>query len=170
MEVFVFPRPKTRNPLNHKLFRALEEAHLDAIETRLNSIPPGELCDLKALSEELDGLFRAQHERRSEDQTVIEFMRNPGPYTLGVLALVTAGIFTPDSAHAADIEQSLRNLVTVFTGRILPILALGYLGKNIFAHIQGDPNAKNETFRVVIALTCLLGLAGVWNLISQQVR
>lgn len=76
----------------------------------------------------------------------------------------------PAIAHAADIEQTLRNLVSVFTGRLLPILALGYLGKNVFAHIQGDPNAKNETIRVVVAIACLIGLAGVWNLINQQVR
>ena len=74
------------------------------------------------------------------------------------------------SAHAADLEQTLRNLVTAFTGRLLPIVALGFVGKNIFAHIQGDPNARNETIRVVIATACLLGLGGVWAYISAQVR
>jgi hypothetical protein len=74
------------------------------------------------------------------------------------------------TAHAADLEQTLRNLVTAFTGRILPIVALGFLGKNIFAHIQGDPNAKNETIRVVIAIACLLGIGGVWSFITTQVR
>jgi hypothetical protein len=73
-------------------------------------------------------------------------------------------------AEAADLEQTLRNLVTAFTSRILPILALGYLAKNIFAHIQGDPNAKNETVRVVVAIACLVGLAGVWSFITSQVR
>lgn len=76
----------------------------------------------------------------------------------------------PEAAFAADLEQTLKNLVSAFTGRILPILALGYLGKNIFSHIQGDPNAKNETIRVVIAIACLIGLAGVWNFIAQQAR
>jgi len=74
------------------------------------------------------------------------------------------------AAHAADLEQTLRNLVSAFTGRLLPIVALGFLGKNIFAHVQGDPNAKNETIRVVIAIACLLGLGGVWNFITTQVR
>src|SRR4051812_11085410 len=75
-----------------------------------------------------------------------------------------------ESAHAADLEQTLHNLVTAFTGRLLPIVALGFLGKNIFAHIHGDPNAKNETIRVVIAIACLVGLAGVWGFITSQVR
>jgi Kef-type K+ transport system membrane component KefB len=77
---------------------------------------------------------------------------------------------TPVLAHAADLEGTLRNLVTAVTGRLLPILALGYLAKNIFAHIQSDPNAKQETFRVVIAIVCLLGLSSVWSFLSQQVR
>ncbi|MBL7716956.1 MAG: hypothetical protein JNL01_15945 [Bdellovibrionales bacterium] len=86
------------------------------------------------------------------------------------VAIGFAAILVHNTAHAADIEQTLRNLVGVFTGRLLPILALGYLGKNVFSHIQGDPNAKNETIRVVVAIACLIGLAGVWNLINQQVR
>lgn len=77
---------------------------------------------------------------------------------------------SPALAWAADLEQTLRNLVSAFTGRILPVLALGYLAKNIFGHIQGDPNARQETVRVVVAIACLLGLAGVWNFISQQAR
>ena len=74
------------------------------------------------------------------------------------------------AANAADLEQTLRNLVTAFTGRLLPILAMGYLGKNIFAHVTGDPNARNDSVRVVIATACLLGLAGVWSFIQQQAR
>lgn len=66
--------------------------------------------------------------------------------------------------------MTLRNLVTAFTGRILPIVAIGYLGKNIFAHIQGDPTAKDQTVRVVIAIACLLGISGVWAFITSQVR
>ena len=79
-------------------------------------------------------------------------------------------LLVPLAAHAADLEQTLRNLVSAFTGRILPILALGYLGKNIFSHVTGDPNAKNESVRVVVAIACLLGLAGVWNFIASQAR
>ena len=87
-----------------------------------------------------------------------------------ILAFTLLALLSPQIAHAAELEQTLRNLVTAFTGRILPILSLGYLGKNIFSHIQGDPNAKHETVRVVIATACLLGLTGVWNFISQQAR
>ena len=83
---------------------------------------------------------------------------------------VFLGVLAPELAFAADLEGSLRNLVTAVTGRILPILALGYLGKNVFAHIQGDPNAKQETPKVVIAIVCLLGLSSVWGFLSQQVR
>jgi hypothetical protein len=88
-------------------------------------------------------------------------------YSTGILV---ASVILTQQASAADLEGSLRNLVTAFTGRLLPILALGYLGKNIFGHIQGDPNAKQETPRVVIAILCLLGLSSVWSFLSQQVR
>ena len=77
---------------------------------------------------------------------------------------------SPSLAMAADLEGTLRNLVTAFTGRILPIVAIGYLGKNIFAHIQGDPNAKDQTVRVVVAIACLIGISGVWSFITSQVR
>ena len=87
----------------------------------------------------------------------------------GLICLVVLTV-APTNALAADLEGTLRNLVSAFTGRILPILALGYLGKNIFSHIAGDPNAKAETARVVIAIACLLGLAGVWNFIASQAR
>ena len=75
-----------------------------------------------------------------------------------------------ESAHAGDIEQVFRNLVNAFVGRLLPVLALGYLGKHIFSHIQGDQNARNETVRVVVGIACLLSISGVWNFISQQSR
>ena len=84
--------------------------------------------------------------------------------------LIFVLVLMPQAAFAADFEGTLRNLVDAFTGRILPILALGYLGKNIFAHLQGDPNARHETIRVVVAIACLIGLGGVWNYIAQQVR
>jgi hypothetical protein len=79
-------------------------------------------------------------------------------------------ILVPEFAFAGDLEGTLRNLVTAVTGRLLPILAMGYLAKNIFGHIQGDPNAKNDTIRVVVAIACLLALSGVWSFISQQAR
>lgn len=87
-----------------------------------------------------------------------------------LLGWVFLGILAPELAFAADLEGSLRNLVTAVTGRLLPILALGYLGKNVFGHIQGDPNAKQDTPKVVIAIVCLLGLSSVWGFLSQQVR
>jgi hypothetical protein len=91
-------------------------------------------------------------------------------YAHWLMLVPVAATLVPSTAHAAELEQTLTNLVNSFTGRLLPILALGYLGKNIFSHIQGDPNAKHETIRVVIATACLLGLGGVWNYISQQAR
>jgi hypothetical protein len=86
------------------------------------------------------------------------------------LMVVALALLLPSFAVAADLEGTLRNLVTAFTGRILPIVAIGYLGKNIFAHIQGDPNAKDQTIRVVIAIACLIGISGVWSFITSQVR
>ncbi len=76
----------------------------------------------------------------------------------------------PTFAHAASVEGTLTNLVNAFVGRLLPIVALGYLGKNIFGHIQADPMAKQETIRVVIASAMLLGVNAVWAYIRQQVR
>jgi len=87
------------------------------------------------------------------------------------IALVSFAWLTEVSpAHAADLEGTLRNLVNGVTGRILPVLALGYLGKTIFSHIQGDPNAKNETVRVVIGIACLLALNSVWSFIQSAAR
>lgn len=85
----------------------------------------------------------------------------------GTLSLT---LLVPQLAFAQSVEGTLQNLVNAFVGRILPILALGYLGKNIFSHIQGDPNAKNESFRVVIATALLIGINAVWQFIRQQVR
>ena len=81
-----------------------------------------------------------------------------------------AVFLSPALAFAGNLEGTLTNLVTALVAKILPILALGYLGKNLFSHIQGDPNAKHETIRVVIATACLLGINWVWSYISQQVR
>lgn len=84
--------------------------------------------------------------------------------------LVLAELLRSEAVYAVELEGTFRNLVTAFTGRLLPILAMGYLGKNIFAHIQSDPNAKNDSVRIVIAIACLLALSGVWSFISSQVR
>jgi hypothetical protein len=84
--------------------------------------------------------------------------------------LYLALFLTSTIAWASDLEGTLQNLVNAFVGRLLPIVSLGYLGKNIFGHIQGDPNARNETIRVVIAIACLIAINGVWAYISQQAR
>ena len=84
--------------------------------------------------------------------------------------LFYAALLLPLEVEAANLEASLESLVSSVVGRILPILALGYVGKNIFGHIQGDPNAKRETATVVIAVVALLGIQGVWAWIKAQVR
>lgn len=92
-------------------------------------------------------------------------------YCKSLKALCLLSLYlSAESAFAGDIEQVFRNLVNAFVGRLLPVLALGYLGKHIFAHIQGDQNARNETVRVVVGIACLLSISGVWNFISQQAR
>ena len=84
--------------------------------------------------------------------------------------IVWIAMATPLTANAASLEGTLQNLVNAFVGRLLPIVALGYLGKNIFGHIQGDMNARTETVRVVIATACLIAINAVWSYINQQVR
>lgn len=86
------------------------------------------------------------------------------------LPIVASVSLTPQLALAASFEGSLQALVTGFIGRILPILALGYLGKNIFDHIQNDPNAGRSTVRVVIAIVALLGINAVWSWLQDKVR
>jgi len=87
------------------------------------------------------------------------------------LVLFSMGaVLFPFMANAASLEGTLTSLVSSFVSRILPILALGYLGKNIFGHIQNDPNAKNETPRVVIACAMLLAINGVWSYIQGNIR
>lgn len=76
----------------------------------------------------------------------------------------------PALADAASLEGTLSSLVSSFVSRLLPILALGYLGKNIFGHIQNDPNAKVETPRVVIACAMLLAINAVWSYIQGNIR
>lgn len=84
--------------------------------------------------------------------------------------LVYLLFFVPGIAFAANLEASLENLVNALLTRILPILALGYLGKNIFGHIQGDPEAKRQTPSIVISIIALLGINGVWAWLKAQVR
>ena len=76
----------------------------------------------------------------------------------------------PLLTEGASFEATLESLVNSIVSRILPILSLGYVGKNIFSHIQGDPNAKRETAQVVVAVVALLGIQGVWSWLRAQVR
>ncbi len=73
-------------------------------------------------------------------------------------ALLLALFLSASPAYAASLGGTLQNLVNAFVGRILSILALGYLGKDVFSHIQGDPNAKNESSRIVVATALLIGI------------
>lgn len=79
-------------------------------------------------------------------------------------------LLAPNLAHAANFEASIQSLVNAFVGKILPILALGYVGKNIFTHIQGDPEARRESVQVAIAVVALLGINGVWAWLRGNVR
>jgi hypothetical protein len=90
--------------------------------------------------------------------------------SIRVIFYSALGVLFPFMANAASLEGTLSSLVSSFLSRILPILALGYLGKNIFGHIQNDPNAKNETPRVVIACAMLLAINGVWSFIQSNIR
>jgi hypothetical protein len=89
-----------------------------------------------------------------------------------LLSIFWVGVFLllPAHAWAGSFEGTLQNLVNALVSKILPILAFGYLGKNVFAHIQGSPIAKDETIRVVIAIACLLGINSLWSYIQSQVR
>lgn len=84
--------------------------------------------------------------------------------------LVLGAALLPEWARAASFEGTLQSLVNGFVGRILPILALGYLGKNIFEHIQNDPNAGRNTVRVAVAVVSLMGINAVWGWLADKIR
>ena len=79
-------------------------------------------------------------------------------------------IMAPLLANAASFEGTLQALVQGFVGKILPILALGYLGKNIFDHVTNDPNASKGSVRVAVAIVCLMGVNAVWGWLQDKVR
>lgn len=112
-------------------------------------------------------MFRGDQSTLQGQLRPVGFKAQLRPRFLGYLPLA---LVVPAPAYAVSLEGTLQNLVNALLGRILPILALGYLGKNVFAHVQGDPNAKNDSIRIVIAIACLLGINGVWQFIQQQVR
>ena len=86
------------------------------------------------------------------------------------IQILILGIFYPAISQGANFEATLESLVNSVVSRLLPILALGYVGKNIFGHIQGDQNAKRETAQVAVAVVALLGIQGVWSWLRSQVR
>ncbi len=92
--------------------------------------------------------------------------RHPG-ILLSTIVLFCA-LSTP--SYAASFEGTLSALVNGFVGKILPILSLGYLGKNIFEHIQNDPNAGKNSVRVTVALVALIGINAVWAWVQDKVR
>lgn len=78
--------------------------------------------------------------------------------------------FLPVTAQAANFESTLQSLVTSFVGRILPIVALGYVGKSVFSHVQGHPDARRESIQVALGVVALLGINGLWAWLKSQVR
>jgi hypothetical protein len=86
------------------------------------------------------------------------------------IQIISFGAFFPAVTYGANFEATLESLVNSVVSRLLPILALGYVGKNIFGHIQGDPNSKRETAQVAVAVVALLGIQGVWSWLRSQVR
>lgn len=76
----------------------------------------------------------------------------------------------PYNALAATLEGTLSSLGTAVVGRIFPLIALVYLGINIMGHIQGDPNAKRQSFQVGVGIVLLLGINGVWQFIAGNVK
>ena len=88
----------------------------------------------------------------------------------GALLGIGLSALFPELVFAANFETSLQSLVTAVIGRILPILSLGYVGKNIFAHIQNEPDAGRESIRVAVAVVSLLGINGVWSWLSSNVH
>jgi len=139
-----------------------------------NEIPPEPdtdqgIDDLRHDIEALDQYLRIQNLRRIEEarfrrmqqiRLVVGFAA-----FLGVAALSDSSL-----AHALGLEGSLQSLVGGVVGRILPILALGFVGKNIFNHIQNDPDAGRESIRVAISVVMLLGINGVWSWLQSNVR
>ncbi len=129
-----------------------------------------EIEEIRHDIEALDSYLKIQNLRRAEEKRFRRIRDASIPKEMQMLCLCLLFLVVPSFAHAAELEGTLRNLVTAFTGRILPVLALGYLGKNIFSHVSGDPNAKQESVRVVLGIACLLGLSGVWSFIASQAR
>ena len=79
-------------------------------------------------------------------------------------------LLQPQIANAASFEGTLQALVNGFVGKILPILAFGFVGKNIFDHIQGDPMSGKNSIRIGVAVVCLLGLNAIWGWLQDKVR
>ena len=111
------------------LFRSEPETETKDWET--------ELDELRHDIEALDQYLHIQNLRRTEEMHFHRMMR---ARQLGTLAVLTIALLAlPSPAHAAGLESSLQSLVGGVVGRILPILALFFVGKNIFDHIRASP-------------------------------
>jgi len=87
---------------------------------------------------------------------------------MGYYCLLLAAAVPMDAF--ADFEGTLSNLVNSIVGRILPIFAMGYVGKNIFGHIQGNPLATQESLRVGLGVVSLIAIRSVWAFLQSQAR
>jgi hypothetical protein len=73
-------------------------------------------------------------------------------------------------AFAASFEGSIQSLVNSVLTRILPMIALYYVGETALAYIQNKPDAKDKVGRVSVGTIALLGINGVWAWLQSHVR
>jgi hypothetical protein len=129
-----------------------------------------EIAELRHDIEALDQYLRIQNLRRAEEARFVRMQRMLSMLALLPLSFAAAALLSPSVAHAASFEGSLQSLVGAVVGRIMPILSLGFVGKNIFSHIQNDPEAGRESVRVAVGVVMLLGVNGVWAWLQAHVR
>ncbi|MGK5088562.1 hypothetical protein WDW86_13470 [Bdellovibrionota bacterium FG-2] len=147
-----------------QFIETLKEKSVDCQEFSGDS----EMEDIRLDIEALDQYLKIQNLRRVEEKRFIQLMQMR---QLSFVLAIIVGLYAfPDMASAASFEGSLQNLVSSVVGRILPIVALLFVGKNIFAHIQNEPDATQESVRVSLGVVALLGINGVWGWLQGQVR
>lgn len=91
-------------------------------------------------------------------------------WALTAWTLLTFATLLSRDAQAASFEGSLRNLITSITTVILPTISVGYIAWNGFEYIRGNPDARNNTQRILIGVICLLGVNGVWSWLKAQIQ
>ena len=79
-------------------------------------------------------------------------------------------ILIPTSAFAVGFESSLQSLVNGVLGKIMPLIALYYVGEAAVSYIQSRPDAKDKVGRVAVGSIALLGVNGVWAWLQSHVR